>query len=155
MITGINESKGLTKHISCECKCKFDGRNWDSNPKGNNDKCRCVFKNLKECDVCKKDDIRNPAKCTCENGRSLKIVIDNSVVTCNKIIDVTKVVPTETITTKRTSTNFYILIIFVLITIALMTAVSISCYPIPDTKYFLSYHLTSTKLKEIDISIII
>ena len=26
MITGINESKTLTKHISCECKFKFDGR---------------------------------------------------------------------------------------------------------------------------------
>ena len=25
-ITGINESKTLTKHISCKCKCKFDGR---------------------------------------------------------------------------------------------------------------------------------
>ena len=25
MITGINESKTLTKHI-CKCKCKFDGR---------------------------------------------------------------------------------------------------------------------------------
>ena len=24
MITGINELKTLTKHISCECKCKFD-----------------------------------------------------------------------------------------------------------------------------------
>ena len=24
MITGINESKTLTKHISCECKPKFD-----------------------------------------------------------------------------------------------------------------------------------
>ena len=24
MITGINELKILTKHISCECKCKFD-----------------------------------------------------------------------------------------------------------------------------------
>ena len=23
MITGINESKTLTKHISCECKCKL------------------------------------------------------------------------------------------------------------------------------------
>ena len=23
MITGINESKILTKHISCKCKCKF------------------------------------------------------------------------------------------------------------------------------------
>ena len=26
MITGINESKTLTKHISCECKWKFDER---------------------------------------------------------------------------------------------------------------------------------
>ena len=26
MITGINESKTLTKNISCECKCRFDGR---------------------------------------------------------------------------------------------------------------------------------
>ena len=26
MITGINESKTLTKHISCECKRKFDER---------------------------------------------------------------------------------------------------------------------------------
>ena len=26
MITGINESKTLTKHIPYECKCKFDGR---------------------------------------------------------------------------------------------------------------------------------
>ena len=26
MITGINESKTLIKHISCECKFSFDGR---------------------------------------------------------------------------------------------------------------------------------
>ena len=26
MITGINESKTLTKHISCKCKCRFDGK---------------------------------------------------------------------------------------------------------------------------------
>ena len=26
MITGINESKTLAKHRSCECKYKFDGR---------------------------------------------------------------------------------------------------------------------------------
>ena len=38
MITGINESKTLTKHISCECKCKFDGRKCDPNQWWNNDK---------------------------------------------------------------------------------------------------------------------
>ena len=26
MITGINEPKTLAKHISCKCKCKFDGK---------------------------------------------------------------------------------------------------------------------------------
>ena len=39
MITGTNESKTLTKHLSCECKCKFDDRNFNSNQKWNNDKC--------------------------------------------------------------------------------------------------------------------
>ena len=30
MITGINELKTLTKHISCECKCEFDGQKCNS-----------------------------------------------------------------------------------------------------------------------------
>ena len=33
MITEMNELKKLTKHISCECKCKFDGRKFHSNQK--------------------------------------------------------------------------------------------------------------------------
>ena len=31
IITGINQSKTLTKHISCECKCRFDGKKCNSN----------------------------------------------------------------------------------------------------------------------------
>ena len=31
MIAGINESKTLTKHISCQCKCKFDKNKFESN----------------------------------------------------------------------------------------------------------------------------
>ena len=37
-ITDQNESKILRKDISCECKCKFDGRKWNSNQEWNNDK---------------------------------------------------------------------------------------------------------------------
>ena len=33
MITGINESKTLWKHVSCKCKCKFDGGKCNSNQK--------------------------------------------------------------------------------------------------------------------------
>ena len=40
MITGINESKTLTKYISCECKCRFDRRKCNSDQWWNNDKCQ-------------------------------------------------------------------------------------------------------------------
>ena len=39
MITGINESKTLANHVSCECKCRFDGRKCNLDQWGNNDKC--------------------------------------------------------------------------------------------------------------------
>ena len=38
MITEKNESNILTKDISCECKCKFDGRKQNPNLKRNHDK---------------------------------------------------------------------------------------------------------------------
>ena len=59
MITEINESKKLTKHISCECKCKFDGRICNSDQKWNIDKCWCEFKNPRKHRVCEKDYIWN------------------------------------------------------------------------------------------------
>ena len=54
MTTRINESKKLTKHILCECKCRFDGRKCNSDQWKNNDKCRCEYKKRH---VCKKDGI--------------------------------------------------------------------------------------------------
>ena len=66
MITGINESKTLTKHISCECKCRFDGRKCNSDQWWNNDKCWCECKKRH---VCEKNYVWNPAACSCENGK--------------------------------------------------------------------------------------
>ena len=73
IITGINKSKTLTKHISCVCKCKFDGRKFNSNQKWYNDKCRCECKNQH---ICEKDYIWNPATCSCENGKYLASIDD-------------------------------------------------------------------------------
>ena len=84
MITGINESKTLTKHISCECKCKFDGRNCNSDQWWNNDKCRCECKKLH---VCEKDYVWNPAICNYENGKYLKSIMDDSAIMCDEIIE--------------------------------------------------------------------
>ena len=85
MITGANESKILTKHISCKCECKFDGKKCNSNQKWNNDKCWCGCKNLKKHNVCKKDNIWNPTTCICENGKYDRIITGNSVTLCDKI----------------------------------------------------------------------
>ena len=45
MITGINDLKTLTQHISCECKCRFDGRQCNSDHWWNKDKYRYECKN--------------------------------------------------------------------------------------------------------------
>ena len=50
MITGINESKTLTNQISCECKCKFDGKKCNSNQWQNNNKCQCECKKHNICE---------------------------------------------------------------------------------------------------------
>ena len=42
--TGINESKSLTKHISCKCRRKLYGRRCNSNQNWNDDRLRCECK---------------------------------------------------------------------------------------------------------------
>ena len=154
MITGINESKILTKHKSCECKCKFDGRKHNSNQKWNNDKCWCECKNPKEHHICKKDYIWNPATCCCENGKYLASIFDDSIITCDEIIETTEIPPTNFNEKKVTckTKNFYILLAFLSITIALLIAVSIYCclkkYKAKQ-KHLLPYHVTNIKLKEV------
>ena len=51
MIKRTYEGKTLIKHISCECKCKFDSTTCDSVQKYNNDISHCGFKNLSYVDV--------------------------------------------------------------------------------------------------------
>ena len=52
MITRINEAKTLVKHISCDCKYKFNGTTLNLNQKKNNEKCQCK---CKMCRTCEKD----------------------------------------------------------------------------------------------------
>ena len=54
MITGKNESKMLTKDISCDCECRFDEKECNSDKWRNNNKCLCECKKLH---VCEKDYI--------------------------------------------------------------------------------------------------
>ena len=50
MIAAINESKTLIKHVSCQCKCRYDGRKCNADQWWNNDKCRCECKRRHACE---------------------------------------------------------------------------------------------------------
>ena len=80
-----------TKHTICECKRKFDYRKYNSNQKWNNNKCWSECKNH----IREKDYIWSPTTCSCENGKYLSSKIDDSVITCDELIDV-----------EETKTNF-------------------------------------------------
>ena len=69
--------------ISCKVKCKFDGKKCNSHQKWKNDKCRYE---CKKHNVCEKDYIWNPTTCSCENGKYLANIMDDSVITCDEII---------------------------------------------------------------------
>ena len=83
-ITGKNDSKTLTKHTYCKCKCNFDSRKCNSDQKWNSKKFQCECKIHQ---ICEKDYICNLATCSCENGKYLESIIDDSVITCDEIID--------------------------------------------------------------------
>ena len=96
----------------------------------------------------KKNYIWNPATCCCENGKYLASIIDNSVITCDEIINAeeTKTILKNVICETK---SFYILLIFLLITIALLIAFSIYFCMIKYTakqKKLLPYYAKNVKL---------
>ena len=145
-ITGVNEWKTLTKDISCECKCKFDGRKCNSDQWWNNDKCQCE---CKKHHICEKDYVWNPA-INCENEKYLTSIIDKII--CDEIIDVKETNFNEKYITCKTQ-SFYILLTFLLITIKLLIAVSIYRYLIKyHAKNLLAFHNTNDKLHKFCIN---
>ena len=97
----------------------------NSNQWLNNDKCWCDCKKIY---LCEKGYVWNPATCNCESGSYLRSIMDDSAIICdadiksyNEKINFNKKKPIFKIQ------NFYILLAFLLITIALLIAVSIYC----------------------------
>ena len=76
----------------------------NSNQKENNDKYQGECNNLKEPHVCEKYYIRNPPTCSCQNDKYVGNIIDDSVITCDKIIETTfqqKLFQQKTVPTKK------------------------------------------------------
>ena len=93
----------MIKHISCDCKCKFDSTTCNFNQKSNNKTCQ---RELNYC-TSKNDYSWNPSMCICENGKYLKHIADTSVIVHDEIINATDSVSanvTNTTPTNKTST---------------------------------------------------
>ena len=71
MITGINGNNLMERNVE------------NSNQLWKNDKCEYECKKY----ICEKDYICNPATCSCENGKYLASIIDDSVISCDEIIE--------------------------------------------------------------------
>ena len=101
MITKIQEAKTLTKHVSCDCKCRLNSTACNSNQKWNNKMGQWECKNYYKC---KNYHSWNPATCNCKNGKYLECIIDESVIMCSEIVNVTGNM--STIVTSIVSINF-------------------------------------------------
>ena len=67
MCDGINESRTLAKHISCDCRCGFDGRkcNWRQRRNNSNEPIKHG--------ACEEDYAWNHRPCACECDKDCKI----------------------------------------------------------------------------------
>ena len=130
MITGINESKILTKHISGECKCTFDGTKCNLNQWSNNNKSTCECKKH----IWENDVVWNCATCNCENRKYLASIMDDSTIICDEVMksydEEIKTIPTNFNEKKVTCKTqfFYVLFASLLIIVTLLIVVSIYCY---------------------------
>ena len=100
----------------------FDGTKCNSNQWWNNDKCQCK---CKKHNVGEKDCVWNLATYNYKNGKYLASIMDDSAIFCNDVDNKTNFIE------KKASCkiqNYYILPVFLLITIALLIAVSIYWY---------------------------
>ena len=122
MITRINESRTVRKHISCKFKFKFDYIRCTSNQKRNKlttkilEKILCVRKIIFVVLV-----------------QAVDSIIDDSVITCEEIIEVTKTIPTKQVTCKIENVytlilNLHFILHILLIRISILIIISICCY---------------------------
>ena len=109
-----------------------------------------------------KECIRNASTHTSGNGKYLRNIIGDSLITCDEIIEVTKIIPTKTTPSKTVAKNLkekkvirktiFILyfLTFLLFFISTLMIVSIYCCFLKHRsklKHLLPYHNTRRKLK--------
>ena len=123
----------------------------------NADVCRCEHKSPKERHVFERDYTWSSTTCSYKNGKYLASIIDDSVIACDEIIEVTKGVPTSFNEKKMAckTKNVYILLAFLLITIASLIAVSIYFYLININQNKNIYHSIRSQMRNLKSFVLI
>ena len=110
-----NEAKTMVKHISSDCKCKFNTAACDSNQNWNNETCQCECKNYR---TFKNDYGCNPSIFICENGKYF--IVDDlivSYVTDTMAITKSTVLINSDYKKVRYKTDYILLFLLVIITV--------------------------------------
>ena len=74
LMSRTNETRHITSHEMCKCKCRLDASICISKQRWNDDKRRCKCKELIDKDICDKGFICNPSNCECKCYKSCDFI---------------------------------------------------------------------------------
>ena len=85
-MSGVNETRFLVQHESCECKCGLNESVCNSKQKWDYDECRCECKELNNWGFCEKYYMWNLSACDCgcNKGRRIDDYLDIKNCSCEK-----------------------------------------------------------------------
>ena len=86
LMSGVNETRFLVQHESCECKCGLNESVCNSKQKWDYDECRCECKELNNWGFCEKYYMWNLSACDCgcNKGRRIDEYLDIKNCSCEK-----------------------------------------------------------------------
>ena len=73
LMSRTTETRHISWHESCTCKCRLDVSVCNDKQRWNNDKCRCECKELIDKGRCDNGFIWNPRICKCESHKSCDV----------------------------------------------------------------------------------
>ena len=140
IIKGIIESKTPAKHISCECRCEFDGRKCNLRQKWNNVSVGVsVNKSIKHC-KCEEDYGWNPSICAwegdedCEIGEyqkdcaCIKSLVYDLIVTYDEIVDMSETTSVKSVNKKGFFLTYIIFLGIICLTLLIFIAIVFYCH---------------------------
>ena len=90
LMSRTNETRHITWHETCKCKCRIDVSVFNNKRRQNNDKYRCECKELIDKGICDKGFIWNLSICECECDTSCDVGEYLDYENCNcrkKVVD--------------------------------------------------------------------